>query len=250
MLSIISPSKSQNFLHATIGTPVTQPYFTKKTHHLLQICKDLSKNQIKQLMKVSDKIAALNYERFQSFDNQVSKQAIFAYTGDVYQNIDKQNFSQEQINFLQDHLLIISGLYGILKPLDFIKPYRLEMSVTLPSLEKLANFWQDHVTTYINQILVTHSSKYLINLASNEYAIAINQHHLQYPIINIHFKEERNNKLQVIGINAKKARGKMINYITKHLIDTPEKLQKFTELNYQFHKSQSSEQDWVFIKVN
>lgn len=250
MLSIISPSKSQNFLHATISTPATQPYFTKKTRHLLQICKDLSKNQIKQLMKVSDKIAELNYERFQNFDTQVSKQAIFAYTGDVYQNIDKQNFSQEQINFLQDHLLIISGLYGALKPLDLIKPYRLEMSVILPNLEKLANFWQDHATAYINQILVTHSSKYLINLASNEYAIAINQHNLQYPIINIHFKEERNNKLQIIGINAKKARGKMINYITKNLIDTPEKLQKFTELNYQFHKNQSSEQDWVFIKVN
>ncbi|WP_375326311.1 YaaA family protein [Candidatus Tisiphia endosymbiont of Nemotelus uliginosus] len=109
-------------------------------------------------MKMSDKIAELNYERFQNFDNQVSKQAVLAYTGDVYQNIDKQNFTQEQINFSQDHLLIISGLYGVLKPLDLIKPYRLEMSVTLPDLEKLANFWQDQVTTYINQILVTHSS--------------------------------------------------------------------------------------------
>ncbi|WP_375326291.1 YaaA family protein [Candidatus Tisiphia endosymbiont of Nemotelus uliginosus] len=163
-------------------------------------------------MKMSDKIAELNYERFQNFDNQVSKQAVLAYTGDVYQNIDKQNFTQEQINFSQDHLLIISGLYGVLKPLDLIKPYRLEMSVTLPDLEKLANFWQDQVTTYINQILVTHSSKYLINLASNEYAIAINQHNLQYPIINIHFKEERNNKLQVIGINAKKASKQVMKY--------------------------------------
>lgn len=173
MISIISPAKSQDFLLPIIDIPPTQPYFIDETRHLVQICQKLSQNQIKQLMHVSDKIAELTYNRFQDFDNQISKQAIFAYNGDVYISIAKQDFSQEQINFLQNHLLIISGLYGVLRPLDLIKAYRLEMSVTLPNAGKLSNFWQDYITNHINQMLATHSYKYLINLASNEYASTV-----------------------------------------------------------------------------
>lgn len=145
-------------------------------------------------MGISDKLAELNYHRFQDFDNHPQKQAIFAYDGDVYYNIDRRSFSKEHWDFLQGHTLIISGLYGPLRVLDKIKPYRLEMSTKLPNLEKLSSFWQIDITNYLNQILATHQNKYLINLASNEYSSAINQNDLKYPIINIYFKEKRNNK--------------------------------------------------------
>ncbi len=249
MLSIISPAKTQDFTSQIVGLlPSAQPHFLTKTQYLLQICKNLSQNQIKQLMGVSDKLAELNYHRFQDFDNQPEKQAIFAYDGDVYHNMDRQNFTGEQWDFLQGHTLIISGLYGTLRVFDKIKPYRLEMSTKLPNFEKLSIFWQDDITNYVNQILATHQNKYLINLASNEYSCVINQNDLKYPIINIYFKEKRNNKLQIIAINSKKARGSMLNFIAENLIDLPEKLKHFSKQNYQYSKTESSNKDWIFIK--
>ncbi|WP_250311065.1 YaaA family protein [Rickettsia endosymbiont of Oedothorax gibbosus] len=249
MLSIISPAKTQDFTSQIVGLPSVysnqksmQPHFFTKTQVLLQICKNLSQNQIKQLMGVSDKLAELNYHRFQDFDSQPQKQAIFAYDGDVYNNIDRQNFTAEQWDFLQGHTLIISGLYGALRVFEKIKPYRLEMSTKLP------NFWQNDITNYINQILATQQNKYLINLASNEYSCVINQNDLKYPIINIYFKERRNNKLQIIAINSKKARGSMFNFIAENLIDLPEKLKHFSKQNYQYSETESSNNDWIFVK--
>lgn len=248
MLSIISPAKTQDFIAQIVGLPSAQPHFFTKTQYLLQLCKSLSQDQIKQLMGVSDKLAELNYHRFQDFDNQPQKQAIFAYDGDVYHNIDRRNLTAEQLDFLQGHTLIISGLYGVLRVLDKIKPYRLEMSTKLPNFGKLSNFWQDDITNYVNQILATHQNKYLINLASNEYSCVINQNNLKYPVINISFKEKRNNKLQIIAINSKKARGSMLNFIAENLIDLPEKLKHFSKQNYQYSETESSNKDWVFVK--
>ncbi|MCC8417415.1 MAG: peroxide stress protein YaaA [Rickettsia endosymbiont of Bryobia graminum] len=248
MLTIISPAKSQDFTSPIVDLPSTQPIFTEQTQHILQICKNLSKDHIKKLMSISDKLTDLNYDRFQDFNNHSVKQAIFAYDGDVYNNIDRKNFTKQQLSFLQDHLLIISGLYGVLKPLDLIRPYRLEMAVKLPNIMKLAEFWQNNITSYINKILATKQNQYLINLASNEYSSSIDLDELKYPIINIHFKEYKNNKLQIIGINAKKARGSMVNFISKHLVDTPEKLKEFSELDYKYSKNDYTDKDWVFVK--
>lgn len=248
MLSIISPAKTQDFISEIPDLPCTQPHFLTKMQYLLQICKSLSQNQIRQLMGISDKLAELNYHRFQDFDNHPQKQAIFAYDGDVYDNINRHSFSKEQWDFLQGQTLIISGLYGPLRVLDKIKPYRLEMSTKLPNLEKLSSFWQIDITNYLNKILATHQNKYLINLASNEYSSAINQNDLKYPIINIYFKEKRNNKLQIIAINSKKARGSMLNFIAENIIDVPEKLKQFSKQNYYYSKTESSDKDWVFVK--
>ncbi|XVN42221.1 MAG: peroxide stress protein YaaA [Candidatus Rickettsia vulgarisii] len=250
MITIISPTKSQDFTPQIPDLPSSKPIFTEQTQHLLQICKNLSKDQIKKLMGISDKLADLNYNRFQDFNNHSAKQAVVAYDGDVYSNIDRKNFTKQQLNFLQDHLCIISGLYGLLRPLDLIRPYRLEMAVKLPDLMKLPEFWQDKITSYINKTLATQQNKYLINLASSEYSSSINLDQLNYPMINIYFKEYKNNKLQIIGINAKKARGAMVNFISKNLVDNPKKLKDFFELGYKYSKNNSSDRDWVFVKSN
>lgn len=231
MITIISPVKTQDFSSPAPKIPATSPVFFDKSQDILQICQKLSKDEIKQLMGISDRLAELNYHRFQNFTDQPSKPAIFAYDGDVYDNINRQNFTERQLEFLQTHSLIISGFYGILRPFDKIQAYRLEMSIKLPNIGKLANFWQSDITDYINKILATHSSQYLINLASNEYSSAIIKDKLKYPMINIHFKEQKNNKLQISAINAKKARGAMLSFITTNLIDDPKKLRDFSLLD-------------------
>jgi cytoplasmic iron level regulating protein YaaA (DUF328/UPF0246 family) len=170
----------------------------------------------------------------------------------VYKYIDVKNFNQEQMLFLQMHIGIISGLYGILRPLDLIQAYRLEMSTKL-SITSVCNdlykFWQDKLTEYINaQLMTYHDNKLLINLASKEYLAAINIRKLSYPMINIHFKEKRDNTLKVIALNAKKARGMMVNFIVTHNIDDANSLKQFNEQNYRFDKNLSTDNDMVFVR--
>jgi len=247
MLSIISSAKSLDF-----NTPVPtklgeEPIFYSNQIQLLQLCKDLSKDGLKKLMNISDALAGLNYQRFQHFEEQPRKQAIFAYDGDVYDYIERYSFTPSQIDFMQTHIGIMSGLYGFLRPLDYIKPYRLEMAIKLNGMT-LSSFWNSIITNHINETLVHHQNKYLINLASVEYSSAIAHNILKNPIINIYFKENRNDQLKTIGLNAKKARGMMANFIIKNSIDTPEGLKSFTEGNYAFSALASSDSDWVFIK--
>lgn len=251
MIYIISPAKTLDFnspFSPLIKT--TQPLFLSKTKNILETCKSLSIEQIKKLMNISDKLAGINYQRLQNFAEQLTKPAIFAYDGDVYNNIRAQELDSKNLGFLTSHLLIISGLYGVLRPLDRIRPYRLEMStrVAINDQNNLVTFWQHEVTDYINQILNTHESKYLINLASNEYSLAIAKPIFKYPIINIHFKEDKKGKLQTIGIEAKKARGTMVNFIARNLVNMPDQLKDFSERGYYFSLSESSKYDWVFIK--
>lgn len=248
MISIISSAKTLDFNSKDLTHLATRIVFPSKTNFLLDLCKKLSVNQIQKLMKLSDKLSELTYQRFQSFENQKEKEAIFAYKGDVYENINVRDFTTFEIEFIQNHISIISGLYGILKPLDYIKPYRLEMSLKLNNKVDLVKFWQEDITNYINTILATHKNKFLINLASKEYSAVIDSHILIYPMINIYFKENSNNKLQTIGLNAKKARGKMINFIIKNQIDTINALKEFEVNGYKFTPSASSERDLVFIK--
>ncbi|WP_341792032.1 YaaA family protein [Rickettsia endosymbiont of Gonocerus acuteangulatus] len=248
MLTIISSAKTLNFEPIAFKGELISPAFPKITNQLLAIVKNYSEAQLSKIMDISEKLAHLNKERFQNFEKQDSKAAIFAYAGDVFNNIQSENLSEDAINFLQSHLLIISGLYGALKPLDAIKPYRLEMATKLDEINDLSKFWQDEITDYINKKLEHHKHKYLLNLASQEYSSVINQDKLKYPIINIHFKENRNGKLATIGINAKKARGNMVNVIANNLIDSPELLKEFSYLDYKYNSKDSSNSDLVFVK--
>jgi len=251
MLYIISPAKTLDFKSPFLPLiKTTQPQFLSKTKNILEIYKSLTIEQIKKLMNISDKLAAINYHRLQNFTEQLTKPAIFAYDGDVYNNIRAQELDSKNLDYLTSHLLIISGLYGVLRPLDHIKPYRLEMSTPLAINDQndLVAFWEREVTEYINKILNTHENKYLINLASNEYSLVIAKPIIKYPIINIHFKEDKKGKLQTIGIEAKKARGAMVNFIAKNLVNMPDQLKDFSERGYYFSLPESSKYDWVFIK--
>ncbi|WPY00933.1 YaaA family peroxide stress protein [Candidatus Trichorickettsia mobilis] len=247
MISIISPAKSLDWKSAVKLSIGTEPLFTEQTTELVEIIQQLSVSQLQKLMNVSDKIAELNYRRFSDFADLPVKQAIFAYDGDLYKKIDKSAIRVAQADFLQQHIFIISGLYGVLRPLDYIKPYRLEMSQQLPGTN-LYDFWRTIITEHINLSLKQHQTPYLINLSSMEYANVIDKNLLIYPMINIYFKEEHNGKLRIIGLNAKKARGLMVDFIIKNSIDTTEMLKTFIGGGYQFNVHASSEFDWVFIK--
>ncbi|HJD60242.1 MAG TPA: YaaA family protein [Rickettsia endosymbiont of Omalisus fontisbellaquei] len=247
MLVIISSAKTLNFEKLAHELELTSLVFPKLTNQLLSILQGYSENQLSEIMNISAKLAHINKDRFKNFDDQESKAAIFAYAGDVFNNIHIEKLTNHELNFLQSHLLIISGLYGVLKPLDAIKPYRLEMATKLNELN-LTSFWQDEITDYINKILAKHENKYLLNLASQEYSAVINPNNLKYQLVNVHFKENRNGKLSTIGINAKKARGNMVNVIANNLIDSPKLLKDFSYLGYEFSTEYSSDSELVFIK--
>ena len=248
MLSIISSAKSLDFKTPSPITTGGKPELYEYSTQQLKLCKELSKDQLKKLMSISDKLAELNYQRFQNFENQPQKQAIFAYDGDVYDHIEKYNLTTMQMDFMQAHLFIVSGLYGLLRPLDYIRAYRLEMAIKLHGTAPLSNFWASIITNHINKILETHKYRYLVNLASVEYSSVINKDIFQHKLINIHFKENKAGKLQAIGLNSKKARGMMVNFIMQNFIDRPEQLQEFNQANYQFSPLESSYCDWVFVR--
>lgn len=250
MISIISPAKSMNFevkSPISISSQVTESYEMKKT---LKALKKLSIEDIMKFMKVSGKIAELNYIRFQNFENLPDKQAIYAYNGDVYNNIDTEALDDSSLHFSQKHLRILSALYGLLKPLDMIKAYRLEMSSKLPGIASkgMNLFWKKTITNSINSELENHQTKYLINIASNEYSASIDENILDAILINIHFREIRDGKLKNIALNSKKARGMLADYIITNYIDRPEDIKTFNKSGYEFDKSLSDSNNFYFTK--
>ncbi len=222
---------------------------TEMEETLLSLQK-LSINDIMQSMKVSQKIADLNYTRFQNFQTLPKKQALYAYNGDVYNNIDTDTLDDAAINFAQKHLRILSALYGLLKPLDMIKAYRLEMSSKLKELapKGMNLFWRKHITKNLNSELKTHKNKFLINIASNEYSSSIDPKLLEATLINIHFRENRNNELRNIAINSKRARGMLADYIVRNGIDIPEGIKSFNKSDYSFNQKLSDDNNYYFTK--
>ncbi|NRB11096.1 MAG: YaaA family protein, partial [Rickettsiaceae bacterium] len=210
MITIISPAKSMDFTsEVPANISATKIQFGQESESLLEILQSKTTLEIKKIMKVSDKIAELNYDRLQNFSNLPEREALFAYSGDVYNNMDKASFNTQDLNFAAQNLRIISGFYGILRPFDRIKPYRLEMVTKLPKLAKkgLAYYWQDIVSDNLNQEILKHDSKNIINLASNEYSNVLIPKKISAKIINIHFREIRDGVIKNIALNAKRARG-------------------------------------------
>ncbi len=250
MISIISPAKSMDFeseLQTDLASEIESNIHTNK---LIKEMKTFSRAEIIKLMKVSEKIAELNHTRFKDFNKLEERQAMFAFNGDVYNNIDKNTLSKQDLNFAQKHLRIMSGLYGILRPLDKIKPYRLEMSTKLKSTapKGLHILWQEAVTNELNVELKKHKEKFLINIASNEYSAAIDKEKLEADIINIHFRENKNGELKNIAINAKRARGMMADYIIRNHIDTPANIKKFEIGGYAYKSTMSDDTNLFFVK--
>jgi cytoplasmic iron level regulating protein YaaA (DUF328/UPF0246 family) len=250
MLILISPAKTLDYSTPPIQE-FTQPDFTTDVKALVSVMKKKSAADIAKLMHISDNLANLNEERYKTFQKEFnldnSKQALLAFKGDVYTKIDVDNYSEEDFAFAQDHLRILSGLYGLLKPLDLIQPYRLEMGIKMETKKgkNLYEYWDKKIAKAIDTVA---AKKTIINLASQEYFKAVDLKTLKSPLITIHFKEHRNDKYQVVGFFAKQARGMMTNYAIKNKITDPEQLKTFNEEGYEFSESLSSKSDWVFIR--
>lgn len=225
----------------------TKPIFEKETNQIVEKLKKKSLVEIKEILNTNNKIAQLNLERFQNFHKIKKKLAIFNYNGLVFKQLDREKYNQNQINFTQKHILILSGIYGILKPLDLISDYRLEMSCKINQI-KMSDFWKKSITQEVNNSLKDHEEKYVINLASLEYSSSLDQNSLIYPLININFKIYKDNKYQTIGIFAKKARGLMLNYIISNKITKLEEIKGFNLENYRFNKEKSDKTNLVFLK--
>lgn len=248
MLIALSPAKSLDFETNFMLSNKSSPIFLKDTQKLVAELKKFSIEDLKGLMSISENLAKLNFARFQSFNHTKKRQAILAFDGDVYDGIDKKNYDLEDFNFAQNHLIILSGLYGFLRPLDEISPYRLEMGTDFKKTsfisKNLYEFWGDKITLEINKT----KSQYLINLASNEYFQSINRKICNKKIIDIIFKEKKGGVYKIIGINAKRARGLMANFIIKNKILNPNDLRDFKLEKYQFSSQFSDSNQLVFIR--
>ena len=252
MKIIISPAKSLDFETTAPTSLHTQPRFLEQSEKLNKKLKTLSKKNIAELMKISDALSALNYDRNQTWKTPFSpnnaKQAIYSFTGEVFRGIDAQSLSEEKIPLLQDRLRILSGLYGILKPLDLIQPYRLEMGTKL-SVQKTTNlykFWDDQIAKSLNEEL--EEGELLVNLASTEYFKVIPKKILKVPMITPVFKDFKNGEYKTIMTFAKKARGLMVRYIIDHNIKTIEGLKNFNVERYRFSEEMSSENELLFTR--
>lgn len=213
--------------------------------------KKKSAAEIAQLMHVSENLAELNEERYKTFQSEFnpenSKQALLAFKGDVYTKIDVDSYTNADFDFAQQHLRILSGLYGLLKPLDLIQPYRLEMGTRLETKKgkNLYEYWGTKIAKAINEVS---SEAPIINLASQEYFKAVDLKVIKSPVITIHFKEFKNEGYQTIGFFAKQARGMMTNFAIKNKIIDPEALKVFSEERYEFSEVLSDSGNWVFIR--
>ena len=248
MLIIISPAKSLNFDKKFNCEIFTKPAFEKESKILAENMQKFSEKNLENLQKISPKLAELNFERWQNFNQNKTRQALLAFDGDVYDGFEKDKFKKADFEFAQNHLRILSGLYGLLKPLDLMAPYRLEMGTDFQKFKfiskNLYEFWGDKIA---NELEKSKESE-ILNLASQEYFAAINLKKLQKKIINIHFKDEKNGALKTIGINSKKMRGLMANYAILHRIEDAKKLQKFSAMNYVFSKELSTPNNWIFVR--
>ena len=259
VLILISPAKTLDFKTPATIDRFTQPDFLSDTEILVEQLGQLSAPEISSLMKVSDKLGELNASRYktwqQNFDTTNAKQALLAFQGDVYQGINVDSFEQEDFDFAQEHLRILSGLYGILRPLDLIQPYRLEMGTKLVhaklqglSANTLYEFWGDKLTQAVNLQLEKLDNKTIVNLASNEYFKAIEPKRLQGNIVTPVFKDWKNGKYKIISIYAKKARGMMTAYIIRNRLENAEDLKDFAEAGYKFNTELSDSKNLVFTR--
>ena len=253
MLTILSPSKTSDPTPIKIHQP-TSAIFTKETAQLIAILKKKSVADLMSLMTISEKLADQNYRRFQNFnlkmDDDFSKAAILTFNGEVYVGLDAGGLSQQDLDFAQQHVRILSGLYGSLRPLDLIREYRLEMGTRLATTKgtNLYQFWRDKITPSIHADLLRSGNNYLINLASDEYFKSLDQKTLHAVVIQIDFFDIKNGKRTFISFNAKKARGMMANYIIKNRINEPSALTKFDMDGYILDSNSSTDSHFTFVR--
>ncbi len=254
MLIVISPAKNLDYDSPLPIEKYTQPELLEHSKILAARCAQLSPAELASLMGISDKLAGLNAARFGQwslpFTPENARQAILAFNGDVYTGLDAASFNDDDFEFAQQHLRILSGLYGVLKPLDLMQPYRLEMGTKLENQRgsNLYQFWGDIITDKINQALAEQGDNVLINLASNEYFKAIKKKQLHGEIITPAFKDWKNGQYKMISFFAKRARGLMARYIITNKLTNVEQLKDFDLAGYGFNEELSKGNDWVFTR--
>ncbi len=254
MMIVISPAKSL-YTHSPIQLDkYTEAEFLPEAEKIISVMKKKKPAQLGKLMDISPKLAELNFQRFQEwslpFSPNNSWQAILMFNGDVYQGLKAETFTSEEFDTAQNHLRILSGVYGLLKPLDLIQAYRLEMGTTVAIARKknLYEFWKTKITARLNEEMSQSNQKILINLASNEYFSAIDTRKLKARIITPAFKEYKNGQYQMVSFYAKRARGLMSRFIIQNQISDPEEIKAFTEEGYYFNNQLSKGDNWLFTR--
>ena len=254
MLAILSPAKTLDYETPLKTKLNSQPIYGRESNQLIKTLRTFEPFEVASLMKISDKLADLNHKRYVEWRNKPAESrtrpAALAFKGDVYQGLEAESFNDNDLKFAQRHLRILSGLYGLLRPLDVIQPYRLEMGTKLKTSkgQNLYDYWGTKLTTGLNEALKESKEGTLVNLASNEYFGAVQPKLLEGSLLNIGFKEKRNGQLKFVSFSAKKARGLMAKFIIKERLKNPDDLKNFDLEDYKFNKKLSSELDWTFSR--
>tara|TARA_B100000745_G_scaffold300504_1_gene254795 strand:+ start:96 stop:872 length:777 start_codon:yes stop_codon:yes gene_type:complete len=254
MLIVLSPAKTLDFEAPPTTAAYTQPVFIEEAQALIEQLRALSANDIADLMSISAKLGELNYQRFQTwqqpFTPSNAKQAALAFKGDVYTGLDAESLGEQRLDIAQSRIRILSGLYGLLKPLDLIQPYRLEMGTKFKNHrgKNLYEFWGDSITEAINRELEQQQQPVLVNLASNEYFKAVKAKKVNARIITPHFKDMKNGQYKMISFYAKKARGMMAAFALNEKINTVDDLKEFNTEGYEFNAEYSDENNWTFTR--
>jgi uncharacterized protein len=254
MLAVVSPAKKMNFDDLDRPLSATEPAFLPDTKKLVAAARKLSRSDLQNLMKLSDSLADLNFQRFKAFkakpDANEGKQAAFAFAGDTYVGLDSATLDDGDLDYAQDHLRILSGLYGLLRPLDRIQPYRLEMGRRLgtPKGEDLYEFWGAKLGKNLDSLVAEHASSTIVNLASIEYFKAAQAKSMKARVITPEFKEIKDGEAKIVGFFAKKARGSMARYMIQNRIEKPDDLKSFDTEGYIYRDDLSQGDSWVFTR--
>jgi len=252
MLIVLSPAKALDFTAPTVAAPLTLPQLSGDTTELAKTTRKLTAADLRRLMSLSDNLAKLNRERFQAFDpaSEDGLQAAFAFNGDVYTGLKARELDKKALSFAQTHVRILSGLYGVLRPLDAIQPYRLEMGTRLKTKrgQSLYDFWGDRIAKALNEDAQGHKDKTLVNCASGEYFGAVDLAALTLPLLTCRFLEEKDGESRIISLFAKKARGLLARYAIDNRIDQVSDLKAFDAAGYRFAPSLSSEAEFTFTR--
>ena len=254
MLMVISPAKKLDVESPSTVKKNTQPLLLPDAEQLIDELKKLAPQEVSSLMHISDKLGTLNYDRYQEwqlpFTPDNAKQAILTFKGDVYVGLDAESLSKSELDFAQQHLSILSGLYGVLRPLDLMQAYRLEMGTRFENTRgnNLYAFWGDKITQQLNKQLKKNKSQTLVNLASTEYFKSVDISSLNADVVTPIFKDEKNGVYKIISFYAKKARGLMAAYAIKNGITDAKGLKRFTVDGYAYQADQSNDKEWVFTR--
>ena len=252
MLVLLSPAKKLDYDSPVRTTRYTQPLFVEQAQGLINVLKQKSASEIAGLMSLSDNLASLNVERYAAwtpkFTQTNSRQAVLAFNGDVYEGLEAPTLNEGQLDWAQQHVAILSGLYGVLRPLDLMQPYRLEMGTRLATDKgrNLYDYWGSEIVKYLNARLAEQGADTIVNLASEEYFKSVDQKTLKARIVQCVFQDEKNGSWKVISFHAKRARGLMARYIIENQISDSAKLKGFDVEGYAFHAEASSDLKLVF----